>query len=308
MSSLSDKHLHNEQAAYAYVEARIWPSGPVCPHCGGMENNKALKGKSTRIGVYKCYDCYKPFTVKIGTVFEGSHLPLHKWLQAIYLMVSSKKGISSNQLHRVLGVTLKSAWFMSHRIREAMAPHKATISPIGGDGKIVEIDETFVGGKEKNKHARKRLRQGRGTVGKQAVLSLVERDGKVRSVHVPSVSADTLRPILAEQLHSASRVMTDEAGQYKSLTKMFKTHNSVVHSIGEYVRGEAHTNTVEGYFSIFKRGMNGTYQHCSQKHLKRYLAEFDFRYNTREALGTGDAIRAEELLKSTKGKRLLYKH
>lgn len=303
MSALSDKHLHDEQAAYAYVEARIWPNGAVCPRCKGA-NNKALKGKSTRIGVYKCYDCYKPFTVKIGTIFEQSHVPLHQWLQAMYLMASSKKGISSLQLSRTLGVTLKTAWFMSHRIREAMAPHSALL---GGMGKVVEVDETFLGGKEKNKHAKDRLRQGRGTVGKKAVLSLVERNGKVRSTHVPSVNANTLRPVLDAQLDKASRLMTDDARQYIPLGKDYSSHEVVIHSIGEYVRGTAHTNTAESYFSIFKRGMNGVYQHCSEKHLKRYLAEFDFRHNNRAALGIEDNARAEELLLGVKGKRLKFK-
>lgn len=303
MSALSNKYLHDERAAYAYVESRIWPNGPVCPHCGGLEHSKSLKGKSTRIGLYKCYDCYKPFTVKIGTIFEQSHIPLHKWLQALYLMASSKKGISSTQLHRTLGISLKSAWFMSHRIREAMAPHSKLL---GGLGKIVEADETYLGGKEKNKHAKDRKHAGRGTVGKKAVFSLVERGGRVRSTHVESVSADTLRPVLQEQLCKASPLMTDEARQYIPLGKEFLLHEAVNHGIGEYVRGQVSTNTVEGYFSIFKRGMNGTYQHCSAKHLKRYLAEFDFRFNFREALGTDDKQRAEMLLQGIKGKRLKF--
>lgn len=262
MSALSAKHLHDEAAAYAWVESRIWPQGAICPHCGGVENNKPLKGKSTRIGVYKCYDCYKPFTVKIGTIFESSHIKLHIWLQAMYLMSSSKKGVSANQLHRTLGVTLKTAWFLAHRLREAMAPHSGLL---GGLGKIVEVDETYLGGKEKNKHAKDRLHAGRGPVGKKAVLSLIERGGKVRSTYVPSVSAATLKPVLQEQLHTASHLMTDDARQYI------------------------------------------VYQHCNERHLKRYLAEFDFRHNTRKALGTEDNERAEILLQGVKGKRLKYK-
>lgn len=303
MSALSKKYLHDEKAAYTYVESRIWPHGAICPHCGGTSKNKPLNGKSTRIGVYKCYDCYKPFTVKVGTIFEGSHVKLHIWLQALYLFASSKKGVSSNQLHRTLGVTLKTAWFMAHRIREAMAPHNELL---GGLGKIVEADETYLGGKEKNKHAKDRLHTGRGAVGKKAVFSLVERGGRVRSTHVASVNADTLRPILKAQLKSASWLMTDEARQYIPLGKEFFAHEAVQHGIGEYVRGNVHTNTIESYFAIFKRGMGGVYQHCSEQHLKRYLAEFDFRYNNRETLGTKDMERAEQLLQGIKGKRLKY--
>jgi transposase-like protein len=303
MSVLSEKRFHDEKAAYAYVEARVWPNGPICPHCGCMGRIGTLKGKSTRIGVYKCYDCRKPFSVKVGTIFEDSHVKLNIWLQAMYLMASSKKGISSNQLHRTLGVTLKTAWFMSHRIREAMAPG-GNLPPLGGEGKTVEVDETYLGGLEKNKHAKDRKHQGRGPVGKEAVFSLIERGGKVRSHHVQHVTAEKLRPILNEQLHASSRFMTDEARVYGPLGKDFAEHHAVNHGIGEYVRGDAHTNTIEGYFSIFKRGMKGVYQHCSADHLKRYLAEFDFRYNERKI---DDINRTETILCGIKGKRLLYK-
>ncbi len=298
-SVLERPEFHDEKAAYAYVEAKLWPNGPTCPKCGGTDRAGKLNGKSTRIGTYKCYRCLKPFTVKIGTVFESSHVKMHQWLQAIYLMCASKKGISSNQLHRTLGVTLKTAWFMSHRIREAM--RDGSLSAMGGPGKTVESDETFIGKKyEKPEGAR-------GYAHKEAVLSLVERGGEVRSRHVPAVNAETLRPILAGQLDPDSTLMTDEAGQYRSIGKDYAGHETVNHGIGEYVRGDAHTNTLEGYFSIFKRGMKGVYQHCSSRHLKRYLCEFDFRYNHRCARGIGDAERTELALAGIVGKRLLYR-
>lgn len=307
MSILSAPHFHNEEAAYEFVEARVWPNGPTCPHCGAAEEHIGeLKGKSTRIGTRKCYACRKPFTVKIGTIFEKSHVKLHIWLQAIFLISASKKGISSNQLHRTLGVTLKTAWFMSHRIREAMRPGQ-DFGPMGGEGKVVEADETYVGGKAKNMHRAKRnaLPKG-GNYGKEMVFSLVERGGEVRSVHTPSVSAATLRPILKAQVDSDSLLVTDDAGQYRHMSRDFK-HEVVNHSAGEYVRGEAHTNTIEGYFSVLKRGVTGTYHHVSQQHLKRYLAEFDFRYNERASLDVDDVERADKLLRGVVGKRLTYK-
>ena len=303
-SVLNDKHFHDERAAYRFVESRIWPEGPICPHCGGVERISKMQGKSTRVGAYKCYQCRKPFTVKIGTVFEDSKVPMRLWLQAIFLIASSKKGISSNQLHRTLGVTLKSAWFMSHRVREAMREGK--LGPLGGEGKTVEADETFIGGKEKNKHRNKRNAGNIGGQGKEIVFSLVERGGAVRSEHVREVSGETLAPILREQLKQETTLMTDEAGQYRNVGKEFARHQAVNHGIGEYVRGNAHTNTIEGYFSILKRGIVGTYHHVSAKHLKRYLAEFDFRYNNRVKLGVDDKQRAELLLQGVVGKRLTY--
>lgn len=304
MSILSAPHFHNEEAAYEFVEARVWPHGRVCPHCGVVDRSSKMNGKSTRIGAYKCYACRKPFTVKVGTIFESSHIKLHIWLQAIYLMTSSKKGISSNQLHRTLGVTLKTAWFMSHRIREAMRP-AFNDGPLGGEGKAVEADETYIGGKEKNKHRSKRT-SAIGGQGKEVVFSLVERGGAVRSRHVPDVSGKTLRPIMKAQIDHRSVLMTDEAGQYREVGREFAGHQKVNHGIEEYVRGDAYTNTVENYFSILKRGITGTYHHVSQKHLKRYLAEFDFRYNERVALNVGDVVRAEKALKGIVGKRLTY--
>jgi transposase-like protein len=225
----------------------------------------------------------------MGTVMESSHVSLRVWLQAIYLLCSSKKGISTRQLQRIFGCGLKTAWFLSHRIREAMADLKIDGEPMGGAGKIVEADETFVGGKEKNKHRNKRVKGNIGGMGKEIVFSLVERRGKVRSQHVPEVNAKTLRPILKSQLDAASALMTDGEGQYRLVGGMFARHEVVNHGIGEYVRGDAHTNTVEGYFSILKRGIIGIYHHVSQEHLKRYLGEFDFRYNERMALGVSYA-------------------
>jgi transposase-like protein len=306
MSYLNEPHFHNEESAYAYVESRIWPTGPVCPHCGGIERIGKLSGKSTRIGTYKCYGCRKPFTVKVGTVFEGSHIPMRLWIQAIFLIASSKKGISSNQLHRTLGITLKSAWFMSHRIREAM--RTGGFSPFGSGGGIVEVDETFIGN-DKNIKPRGE-KKGRGYHHKNKVLSLIDRDsGQARSVVVDDLKAKTLMPILQANIARDAHIMTDEAGQYKHVGQHFAGHGFTQHGKGEYVSKAdtaIHTNTIEGFFSVFKRGMKGVYQHCGHNHLNRYLAEFDFRYSNRKALGIDDAERADILLKGVLGKRLTY--
>jgi transposase-like protein len=303
-SVLSEPYFTDEQAAFDRLEAIVWPDGIVCPHCGTIGKAAALTGVKdkkgrTRPGLKKCYACRKQFTVRVGTVFEASHVGLHIWFQAAFLMCSSKKGISSNQLHRTLGVTLKTAWFMSHRLREAMTVLR--MEPMGGTGKTVEADETFIGQK------RPKARNARGYAHKHAVVSLVERGGKVRSQHVNDVNAATLRPILKAQVDSASWLMTDESAVYRSIGKEFKYHFTVEHGAGEYVRGTAHTNTIEGFFSIFKRGMIGVYQHCSSAHLQRYLAEFDFRYNERIALGIGDVERTGKALGGIVGKRLLYR-
>jgi transposase-like protein len=299
MSALSAPHFHNEEAAYAYVEARIWPQGPTCPHCGGCERISKMQGASTRIGTYKCYQCRKPFTVKVGTIFESSHVAMRLWLQAIYLIASSKKGFSSNQLHRTLGVTLKTAWFMSHRIREAM--RSGDLSPFGVDGGAVEVDETYIG-REPGKPVRRAFHH------KMKVLSLVDRDtGRVRSMVVDNIRPATIAPIVLENLHREARLMTDEAGHYLAVGREFPEHGVVRHGKGEYVlSGGIHTNTIEGYFSIFKRGMKGVYQHCAKKNLHRYLAEFDFRYTERQANGVNDNARADLLLAGVVGKRLTY--
>lgn len=299
MSILSQKYFHDEEAAYQFVEERVWKEGVICPHCSSKKRIGKLKGNSTRIGVNKCYDCRKPFTVKIGTIFEDSHVKLHIWLQAIHLMCSSKKGISSNQLHRTLNVTLKTAWFMSHRIREAMKPCNEDLL-LGGKDKTVEADETYIGNKGKH------IKGARGWAHKEKIFSLVERKGQVRSKHVERVNAETLRPIMQAQICKESRLITDDAKVYISLGKDYSEHHSVNHSSGEYVRGDIHSNTIENYFSIFKRGMKGIYQHCNAKHLKRYLYEFDFRYNNREDLEFNDMLRVKNLLSAIQGKRLTY--
>jgi len=293
-------HFQDEEAAFAYIEARVWPEGPVCPFCGGThERIKKLGGKTTRLGLWKCYQCMKPFTVKIRTVFESSHVKLHLWLQAMHLICSSKKGISSNQLHRTLGVTLKTAWFMSHRIREAMRQDRGLFAPpMGGAGKIVEADEAYIG-----RDANKKLK-GPGV--KQAVMALVEREGMIRSFHVANVRGETLRAIIGKHVSAQSRFMTDESNIYAGIGWNFAQHGTVMHTAKEFVRGDIHTNTVEGYFSILKRGITGVYQHVSEAHLRRYLVEFDFRYNNRAKLGVNDEMRTERAIKGVVGKRLTY--
>lgn len=300
MSLLSQPHFHSEAAAIARLESIVWPNGPYCPRCGGVDRITVVKGG--RAGLRRCGPCKREFTVTVGTIFERSHVKLHKWFQAAHLMASSKKGISAHQMHRTLKVTYKTAWFMEHRLREAMRELNPN-GPLGGDGKTVEMDETYIGGKDKNKHRGKRL--ARGGMDKEIAFSLVERGGRVRSHHVPSVSAKTLGPILHAQIRADTAVMSDDGGA--RMGRMFKRHQSVNHSIGEYVRGDAHTNTIEGYFSILKRGITGTYHHVSPQHLKRYLAEFDFRYNERAVLGVSDEDRADRLVRGIVGKRLTYR-
>jgi hypothetical protein len=261
-----------------------------------------MGGKSTRIGAHKCYECRKPFTVKVGTIFESSHVALRFWLQAIFLIASSKKGISANQLHRTLGVTLKTAWFMGHRIREAMKD--GSMDKFGHGGGIVEIDETYI-----SRDVRK-SKPKFGPAGKIRVLSLVDRkSGRSRSMVVDSMQIKDLMPILKANISSQAHIMTDEAPVYNRLMFNFRSHHTVNHSKDEYVNKEypiVHTNTIEGFFSVFKRGMKGTYQHCGQGHVQRYLNEFDFRYSNRKSIGVDDHARAEKLLQGVIGKRLTY--
>jgi transposase-like protein len=305
MTKLTDSIFHNEDAALAHIEKSRWPDGPYCPHCGSV-NVHRMAGK-TQAGMFLCNDCRDKFTVRVGSVFERSHIPLHKWLLALHLMAASKKGVSAHQLHRMLGITYKSAWFMAHRIREAMKDDVATSGPLGGEGKIVEADTTFVGGKEKNKHVGKRKAGNIGGMGKQIVHTLVERNGRARSHHIANITGKTLRPMIVKNVSRKSTLMTDTAGGYMGVGKEFARHEMVDHGKDEYVRGDAHSNTVEGYFSILKRGVNGTFHHISEAHLHRYLAEFDFRYSNRMALGVDDGERAALALKGAEGKRLTYR-
>jgi transposase-like protein len=298
-SILSAERFHNEEAAYEFVEARLWPDGPVCPHCGATKERVGrLRGKTNRPGLCKCYACRKPFTVKIGTVFESSHVPMRVWLQAIYLFCSSKKGISTRQLQRTFNCGLKTAWFLGHRVREAMKDLGIDSDPIGGVGKVVEADETFLTNSPKTRrkagplHARS----------SPQVMSLVERGGPIRSVFLDHTN---VRGVLWRHLDRDSRLYTDGAVSYKGFMPGGQ-HESVDHSKGEYVRGDVHTNTLEGFFSIFKRGLIGVYQHVDEKHLDRYLAEFDFRFNHRIKMGFDDEARADRALVGVTGKRLTY--
>ena len=298
-SVLNQPFFQDEEAAYAKLESIVWPNGATCPHCGSTDRMKKMGGTATRLGLYKCYACRKQSRVTVGTVFESSHVKLHVWLQAMYLMCSSKKGISSNQLARTLDVTVKTGWFMSHRLREAMTAG-TVLPPMGGEGATVEIDETFIG----NKH--EKAEGARGYAHKNAVLTLVERGGSARSFHVDGTKASDLLPIIKANVAPGTAVMTDEAGQYAHLSKLFASHGFTRHGKGEYVVGDVHTNTVEGFYSVFKRGMKGVYQHCKAKHLHRYVAEFDFRYNNRVKLGVDDTARTVSALRGIVGKRLTY--
>jgi transposase-like protein len=301
MSVLSRPEFHDEAKAFEHLERIIWADGRVCPHCGGMDRITkvtANAAKRIRLGLWRCGDCKKQFTVKVGTVFEHARLPLNKALQAVYLMTSSKKGISAHQLHRVLEVTYKTAWFLAHRIREAM--RSGDLAPFGGEGGIVEVDETFIGNL-------KGVKKRRAFHHKMKVLALVDREtGRSRAMVIENVHPDTIMPLVRENIARETHVMTDEAAQYRNVKGEFAGHYFVSHGRGEYVRGLVHTNTIEGYFSIFKRGMKGVYQHCGEKHLHRYLAEFDFRYSNRAACGFDDTERSAEALRGIVGKRLSY--
>jgi transposase-like protein len=302
MSFLSQPHFHNEEAAYAYVEGKLWPEGPVCPHCGGCERIGKLAGASTRIGTYKCYQCRKPFTVKVGTIFESSHVPMRYWLQAIWLVCSSKKGFSANQLQRVLGVTLKTAWFMGHRIREAM--QAANLPLFGGDGGAVEVDETFLG-VEPGAPVKRSFHH------KMKVVSVMDRTTKtVVSTVVDDVNTGTIERVLEERVSRNAHLMSDEGNAYRILGPRYAAHGVVHHGRKEYVNRDnpfVHTETVEGFYSIFKRGMRGVYQHCQKIHLQRYCNEFDFRYNHRTAKGIDDTQRSDALLLGVVGRRLTYR-
>jgi transposase-like protein len=320
MSILSAKHFHDEAAAFAELESILWPNGPVCPHCGADKRIYDLKGVRSkpskknpkgveRFGLKKCGACRKQFTVRVGTIFEDSHAPLHKWFQAIHLLCSSKKGISSHQLHRTLEVQYNTAWFMSHRIREAMRTGGLT-PPLGGAGGIVEADETMYG--RAATHPKGRVTKFSKAMHKNVIFALVERGGSVRSYHVSGATVAEVIPIINANVKRETAMMTDSAKLYKFQLSQFASHDRIYHGKKEYVRyvpegATIHTNTIEGYFSVFKRGMRGTYQHCKEKHLHRYLAEFDFRYNNRSALGVEDVSRATKAIKGAKGKRLTYR-
>lgn len=302
MSVLNKRYFTSEKAAFRHLESIIWPDGPVCPKCGSCSQPYNLA--KTRVGLKKCRDCKKQFTVRVGTVFESSHIALHKWMQAVYLMCSSKKGVSAHQLHRTLEVTYKTAWFMCHRIRIAM--EEGMLPPIGGEGIAVQADETYIG-KKANPPTKKTdgtpfLKSGKAAA-KCAVVSLVS-GGKSRTFHVDRADAGIIRQILKDNVKPESELHTDESRLYVKVGKEFAKHETVKHSAGEYYRDGVHTNKCENYFSVFKRGMKGVYQHCSEKHLQRYLSEFDFRYNNRDV---DDLERTVNALSGIVGKRVMYR-
>ena len=309
MSALAAPHFQNDDAARSLIEGIRWPEGPVCSHCGSINHAYAVTG---RAGLYRCAEpeCRKDFTVTTGTVMERSKVPLHKWMAAFYLMNASKKGISAHQLHRTLGVTYQTAWFMCHRIREAM--RDGGLAPMGGGGKVVEADETYFGPTENPRVSPQRKGRpykvgSRGPRDKRAIVALVERGGNIRSFHVAVADKATVSKIVMENVAKDSRLHTDESKLYFGAGEHFAAHETVKHSAGEYVRGDVYTNSIEGAFSIFKRGMKGVYQHCKEKHLHRYLAEFDFRYNHRIKLGYSDIDRTRAAIKGVEGKRLTYR-
>lgn len=311
MSVLSKPYFHSEPEAFAYLESIVWAGGVVCPHCGviggrvydltdvrGKESKKSPEG-AIRHGLKKCGECRKQFTVKVGTVFEHGRMPLHKMLQAVYLMTSSKKGISAHQIHRALEITYKSAWFLCHRIREAM--RDGQLAPFGGEGGDVQADETYYGQREGTQKTR-------GPMHKMRIVSLLDKNtGKTRSVYAPGLVANEVAQIVADNIHRESTLVTDESPYYKHVGKVFKGgHVRLLHGASQYVKDGKTTNDIEGFFSIFKRGMRGVYQHCSEKHLHRYLAEFDFRYSNRAAQGTDDLMRSVIAMQGISGKRLTY--
>jgi transposase-like protein len=315
MTDLTNQIFTDADKAREHLEALRWPNGPVCPHCGstheavtrvestGKKTKDTYKGgkhRAARKGLYYCNGCKEQFTVQVGTVLEQSHVPLNKWLAAFFLMCSSKKGISAHQLHRTLKLSYKTAWFMAHRIREAMRTGGLAPPMMGGGGGTVEVDETFIGKTEFP-------RMAGGFQHLRTVLTLVERGGSARSFHVERVDAVSIIPVVQANIDREAQIMTDDGRVYRRLDALGMKREAVNHKIGEYVRGDAHTNTVEGYFSIFKRGMKGVYQHCSEKHLHRYLAEFDFRYSNRVKLGIDDTERTRRAILGGERKRLTYR-
>jgi transposase-like protein len=311
MEAEHTKPIYNdEDAARAHLETLLWPEGPQCPICGVLGEATLMKGKSHRKGVYNCKPCDKPFTVTVGTVFESSHIPLHKWVYGMHLMAASKKGVSALQLQRQLGLgSYRTAWFMGHRLREAL--RMSDPAPIGGEGKVVEADETYYL-KVKNPdtvtaQGKPYQKKGRGPANKRPIVALVERGGEVRAFHVGNVDRATVTQLLVENVHHESRLHTDESRLYSGAEEHFVTHESVRHTAGEYARGDVHNNSAEGFFGVFKKGMTGVYQHCSEKHLSRYVDEFAFRHNTRVKLGFNDQDRAEIGIKGAANKRLTYR-
>ena len=324
--SLTDPIFIDADKAREHLEAQRWPEGPVCPHCGAVDEHVTpIRGARSRPskrnpegverkGLHQCNACRKQFTVTVGTVFERSKVPLNKWLLATYLITSSKKGMSAHQLHRMIGVTYKTAWFMFHRIREAMIEDTDETGPLGGEGKVVEADETYIGKRDvpyvspTRKYRNPVTKSGKsGGAQKRVVIGLVERGGKSRMFHVHIATKKTVREILVKNASRKSALHTDESRLYTATGEEFKSHRTVNHSKGEYARGDVHSNTIENVFSVFKRGMKGIYQHCGEAHLQRYLTEFSFRYNRRTKLGVNDEERHNQLLRMVGGKRLTYR-
>ncbi|MDP1700851.1 MAG: IS1595 family transposase [Aestuariivirga sp.] len=312
MTNLTDPIFTDADKAREYFETIRWPNGPYCPHCGNADEDEIVKltSKKHRAGLYQCRECREQFTVTVGSVMESSHIPLNKWALGFYLMASSKKGVSAHQLMRTLGIgSYRTAWFMAHRIREAMIEETGDTGPFGGPGKVVEADETYHGQRETpRKRTRKPTRGGKqGGAEKRVIVGLVERGGRVRTFHVQSATAESVRDLLVKNVSRKSVLHTDESRIYTETGKEFAGHHTVVHTHNEYVRGNVHTNTVENVWSVFKRGMKGIYQHCGEAHLPRYLAEFDFRYNRRSSLGISDTERAHDAIRGAARRRLMYR-
>jgi transposase-like protein len=313
---LTNPIFHDETAAREYFEAVRWPDGPVCPHCGSVRVTR-MEGEAHRAGLFNCRDCRNQFSATVGTVFERSHIPLHKWMLANHLMNASKKGVSAHQLHRTLSLPYKTAWFMAHRLREAM--RDPTPTPLGGEGKVIEADEAYHGKREiprepqrHDKYRAKPTKRGKGGgAQKRPIVALVERGGEARAVHMNTVTSKNLRDFMVKNVSRKSKLHTDESNLYPAIGAEFARHETVNHANKEYARGKGDdlvtTNSAEGFFGVFKRGMTGVYQHCGEQHLQRYLDEFTFRYNNRIALGVNDTERAETALRGAEGKRLTYR-